>query len=81
MKLAEALSRNLKCLVAEHDMNIAQMSKELRISRTNMHRYMNGDAVPGLNIAWLIAEYFGVSLDELIEGTDRCERSRRCTLK
>lgn len=77
MRLTEALSRNLKCLVAEHNTNITQISKELRISRTNMYRYMNGDAIPGLDIAWLIAEYFGVSLDELIEGTDRYDRKRR----
>ena len=77
MRLAEAFRRNLKCLIAEHNVNVKEMAETLHISRTNIYRYINEDTVPTLDIAWLIAEYFGITIDELCEGADRCDRRRK----
>ena len=43
MRLAEAFRRNLKCLIAEHNVSVKEMTETLHISRTNIYRYINED--------------------------------------
>lgn len=77
MTLQQAFMRNLNCLICEHNTNITRMTKEVGISRTNMYRFMNGQGLPNLHTAWLIAEYFRCGIDDLLEGADmHCPNAR-----
>ena len=74
MTVQKAIARNLTCLVTEHDVNITRMCKELMMSRTSVYKYMSGMETPSLVNAWLLAEYFGITLNDLTDGADRVGR-------
>lgn len=60
------LSLKLLGLRQEHNLTQKELCAKLNISRTNYSYFETGRRVPDLNTLLLIAEFYGVSLDELV---------------
>ena len=64
-KLKINFSKNLDKLLAENKVSILKFCKDLKISRSNFYRWRNG-TLPTLSKLILIADYFSISIDELV---------------
>lgn len=58
----------LLSLRQERDLTQKQLCKDLNISRANYSYFETGKRAPDVDTLLLIAEYYGVSLDELVTG-------------
>ena len=56
----------LKNLRRERRMTQKSLAKVFNISQTSVSKYETGEAVPDLETAVKMADFFGVSLDEFI---------------
>lgn len=59
-------SENLINLMKENDISNVKLGKILGVSDTAVMKWKRGEAVPAVDKVMMIAEYFGVSLDELM---------------
>ena len=62
------LSLKLLSLRQERDLTQKQLCEDLSISRANYSYFENGRRMPDIDTLLLIAEYYGISLDELVTG-------------
>lgn len=69
---------NLTFLMEEHDISNVKLGKILGVSDTAVMKWRRGDATPAIDKALKIAEYFDVSVDELLG--KRIEGDRSITL-
>lgn len=53
-----------------------KLALDLNMSQNTISRYENGEREPGIAELILIADYFHVSIDYLLERTDRPEINR-----
>ncbi len=58
-------SKNLRELILDKDISIAELSKASRVSRVQISRYLHKNEIPTLKIANRLANYFDCSLDYL----------------
>lgn len=58
--------KNLTFLMNERDISNVKLGKILGVSDTAVMKWKRGDAVPAIDKAMKIAEYFDVSVDELL---------------
>ena len=56
----------LKSLRKERKMTQENLAKVFHISQTSVSKYETGEAVPDLETAVKMADFFGVSLDEFV---------------
>ena len=77
MTVGEAFSRNLKRIISDNGINVPKMVRITQISRTAMYGYMNGDVAPSIEVAWCIAKYLGISIDELTAGATHRNKYRK----
>lgn len=63
------LSLKLLELRQEHNLTQKELCAKLNISRTNYSYFENGRRTPDVDTLLLIAEFYGVSLDELVTST------------
>ncbi len=61
MKLAE----NLKALLKKHDITVAHLSRQTNVPMQTIHNWLMGHSPQNLIYLKKVAEYFGVSLEEL----------------
>lgn len=71
-------SENLINLMAEKEVSNVKLGKYLGVSDTAVLKWKRGEAVPAVDKVLKIAEYFGISLDELL-GT-RMDTERNVSL-
>ena len=64
------LSIQIMHLRTQHNLTQAQLAKELCISTSTLGMYEQGRRIPGLDIPVKLSDYFHVSLDYLIAGSD-----------
>ena len=65
-KEVERMTTKLKNLRRERRMTQKSLAKVFNISQTSVSKYETGEAVPDLETAVKMADFFGVSLDEFI---------------
>lgn len=58
-------------LLNERNLTAYRLSKELNISESVISSWKRGTLVPGYNSIKMLADYFGVSADYLLERTDK----------
>lgn len=56
----------LKSLRRERRMTQEKLAEVFHISQTSVSKYETGDAVPDLEMALKMADFFGVTLDEFV---------------
>lgn len=59
-------ANRIKELRLEHGLTQRELSKILDIKQANISRWEAAKVVPNVLDAWVLAEYFGVSIDYLI---------------
>lgn len=59
-------AENLRVLRARKNVSQEEMADSLKVDRKTISNWENNDTVPSFAIAIAIADYFGVSLDELV---------------
>ena len=59
------LGSNLKKLRLDKDVSIREVSRKTGISAMSLLNYELGKMVPNLNNAFLLADYYGVTLEEM----------------
>lgn len=61
-------------LIKEKGLTCEQFAKEIGVSRQTISNYINEKQMPTTNVAKKIADYFGVSMDMLINGDEKKEK-------
>lgn len=62
----EVFYENLKRLRQERGISSAQFADAISMSRSSVTRWNKGERLPSIDVLWRIADYFDVSLDELV---------------
>lgn len=62
----EVFYGNLKRLRQERGISSAQFADAISMSRSSVTRWNKGERLPSIDVLWRIADYFDVSLDELV---------------
>lgn len=62
----EDLSANLRALRARSDMSQEELAGALHVDRQTVGNWENGNNAPSFGLMVKIADYFGVTLDELV---------------
>lgn len=62
------LSLKLLSLRQERDITQKQLCEDLNISRANYSYFENGRRMPDIDTLLLFAQYYGITLDELVTG-------------
>lgn len=60
-------SDNFKRLMKEKEVNIPKISEDKGIPMTTLYDWSNGRTVPRADTAKALADYLGVSVDELLQ--------------
>ena len=60
------LGLRIKKIREEHNVKQADLAIYLKIDRTTLSHYESGFRVPGIFVVWKIADYFNMSIDELV---------------
>lgn len=60
------LKENLKLLRLQNSETQEQVSAKTGVARANLARYETGENVPPLDVLIVLADYFDVTLDELL---------------
>ena len=59
---------NLKYLREQAGLTLAELAEKTGIARATLSRWENSDSLPNIETAAMLAEFYGVSLDELTYG-------------
>ena len=70
----ETISKRIQYLLEKGFLTKKELAKYLEIPLNNLLLVIDGEEDPELNMAILIAEYFGVSIDWLLTGRGHIER-------
>lgn len=62
MKIISRIKKELR----DEKITQKELAKRMRISESNLCRYLSGQRTISLNVAIRLADYFEISLDELV---------------
>ena len=57
---------NLKSLRKQKGLSAAEFAEALGMSRSTISRWDSGERFPSIDVLWRIADFFDISLDELV---------------
>lgn len=64
------IKENLKQLMKDNNVNQPKLSTDINVAQSAISAWLNGKKEPSINSLWLLADYFNVSIDELIGRKD-----------
>lgn len=64
------LAKQIKLLLKEKDLTVAQLSRSCKVSQKTLHEWISGRSPRNLNHVKSVADYLGVTLDFLIFGLE-----------
>lgn len=70
MFIKNLFSNRLKLLRLEKNLTLEQLGTIFNVSKQAASRWETGDRIPSIEIIYMLAEYFNVSLDYLVGRTD-----------
>ena len=62
MNIGETLKEHRKA----NNLSLLQLEKATGISNQNLSRWENNKIIPGIDFCIILAEYYGITLDELV---------------
>lgn len=78
-KIASMLAQNLGILLKEHGINESELSRRTNIQQPVLNRIRNGETLsPNLEILMTLANYFTISIDQLIGYAHLPENTAGC---
>lgn len=57
---------NMIYYIAKLDINIGGMAEDLGMSRATIYKYLEGETLPNIHKAYMIANYFECTIDDLL---------------
>ena len=60
------ISENLKMLMKEQDLKQQALAEEIGISQSAISSWLSGKKEPSIESLWKLADFFDVSIDELV---------------
>ena len=60
------ISKNLKMLMKGQDLKQQELAEEIGISQSAISSWLSGKKEPSIESLWKLADYFDVSIDELV---------------
>ena len=60
------ISKNLKMLMKEQDLKQQALAEEIGISQSAISSWLSGKKEPSIESLWKLADFFDVSIDELV---------------
>lgn len=77
MNTKEIFSKNLRYYVERSGKTQIEIAESLGMSKGTLSKYVNGVDIPRMNRIQKIADYFGISKADLIEGVPEKEKENR----
>ncbi len=65
------IGENIKRLRREVGMTQEQLAEKLNVTNAAVSKWERGDSLPDITMLFPIADYFGISVDELMGHTER----------
>lgn len=62
---------NMLYYINELEINIKDMAEDLGIAAPTIHHYLRGESLPNIHKAYLIANYFECTIDDLLNGREQ----------
>ncbi len=59
-------SENLRQLMKDNKINQVKLSSEIGVVQSAVSAWLSGKKEPNINSLWLLADYFGCTIDELV---------------
>lgn len=66
-KMIDMLTKNLVTLMDRNKVGVRELARECQLSAMTVSRVCRGSQMPSLDVALRIADYFGVSIEDLVE--------------
>lgn len=66
-KMIDTLTQNLVTLMERKQVGVRELARECQLSAMTISRVCRGSQMPSLDVALRIAEFFGVSVEDLAE--------------
>ena len=60
------LAKNLKELMKGENLKQVQLAESIHVSQSAISAWLSGKKEPSIQSLWLLADYFDISIDELI---------------
>lgn len=70
MDKRELFASRLKDLISEKEINLSVIEKAVGINHSTISRYLSAQRAPQLEQIWILADYFGCTVDYLLGRTD-----------
>jgi transcriptional regulator with XRE-family HTH domain len=70
-KILEFLPTRLRSIVNQLDKSYSDIEKELGVGRSTLSSYINAQALPSLEVLYMLSEEFGESVDYLLGKTEK----------
>ena len=67
IEYAKIISKNLRRIMADADRKPAQVSRDLKIPKTTISGWLNGNRVPRMKYVDLLCHYFNVSRADIVD--------------
>lgn len=64
--ITDKIGQNIKEYREKNQLTQEQLASIVHINRTTLSRYESGNRVPCLEVLWLMADCFEISIDELV---------------
>ena len=64
------IAKRIKEIMMEEKLNQVQLAEKIGVTQVAVSNWINGRKEPSINSLWLLADYFGVSVDYLIGRKD-----------
>lgn len=61
----DELAANLRALRARRNVSQSEVAAQLGVDANTVSNYETGSTIPNYQTAWALADYYGVTLDEL----------------
>lgn len=67
----DILLENIKSLCREHGVSLMEVERSCGIAQRTIYRW--DESIPSVDKVKRVADYFGVSVDELLQGGEKCK--------
>lgn len=70
-KYTMKISKQLEKLLSDNAINVSQLARDVGISSKTIHNWTTGQKPRDIDQVKLVADYFGISIDELCFGSSK----------
>ena len=76
----KTIAKNIKLHRLYSNLSQPQLAKATKISQQNISRWENGIIIPNIEFCIILADFYGISIDELVGHAPNVRKQKKCYL-